>query len=710
MKKKLLFMALALALMVSIFFVKPTTASAAEYTSGDYTYTVSGNQATITGIKSDLYGTVTIPSSLGGYPVGAIGRNAFKDSMGIKTLIIPDTVTSIDRYAFYNCSGMTSLTIGSKVASIGYSAFEGCTGLKTVVIPNSVTEIGDEAFRGCTGLVSVTIGTGLIEIPQYCFAGCNRLQSVTIGKNVTEIGYKAFSDCSALSTISWGVKLQTISGYAFSYCTSLKNVTIPNTVTVIDGGAFRSCSAMASLTIGSKVTSIGYDSFRDCTALKSVTIPNSVTNMGTSAFRNCTSITSVAIGTGLLTIPDYCFFQCKSLQTLTIGKNVTEIGYSAFLECIGLHTINWGSKLKQISGAAFQGCSALKSLTIPDTVTTMHYDAFEDCSGIVSLTIGKYVTSIPSGAFAGCTGLKEVIIPESVIHIEGSAFSECSSITKIYLPVSLQTVASYAFKECNNITDVYYEGSTSDWSFVSVNTYGNKSFINATMHYNHYLHDYKSVVTYPTATKNGYTTYTCKLCGYRYVAQYTFPDVRNTAWYYNAVEFAVREGYVSGYKNGNFGPADAITRQDFVVILARIEGVNLSKYSGKTSFKDVPANSYYAKAIQWASSTGVVAGYNSTKFGVGDELTREQLATILYRYAQKKGCNMSVSSASMNKLKGFSDYSKSSSYARTALAWALQNGVIGGLNETTLGANRTANRAQVAQILMNISKNKVIPF
>lgn len=191
---------------------------------------------------------------------------------------------------------------------------------------------------------------------------------------------------------------------------------------------------------------------------------------------------------------------------------------------------------------------------------------------------------------------------------------------------------------------------------------------------------------------------------------YLFSDVSQNAWYYDAVEFTVNRGYFSGYKSGKFGPEYKITREDFVVVLARIEGVNLSKYSGRTAFSDVPAGSYYEAAVKWASTTGVVMGYQNGKFGVGDKLTREQLVTILYRYAQKKGCDMSVNAASLAKLKVFKDYGSVSSYARTALAWALQRGVIGGLNATTLGPQNTANRAQVAQILMNISKNKILPI
>ena len=126
-----------------------------------------------------------------------------------------------------------------------------------------------------------------------------------------------------------------------------------------------------------------------------------------------------------------------------------------------------------------------------------------------------------------------------------------------------------------------------------------------------------------------------------------FPDVKPGAWYYNAVQFAVKNGYFSGNGDGTFGPGNDITRQDFVVVMSRIAKADLSKYNGKTNFTDVPSSAYYAKAIHWATANGIISGYNSTKFGVGDKLTREALVTIFSRYAQKKGVNITPSAAAL---------------------------------------------------------------
>ena len=245
-------------------------------------------------------------------------------------------------------------------------------------------------------------------------------------------------------------------------------------------------------------------------------------------------------------------------------------------------------------------------------------------------------------------------------------------------------------------------------------------------------HNYQSAVTQePTCEQVGITTYTCSLCGDSYTEQiqgghvyedgicmecgnsqtgnYLFPDVHSNAWYYKSVEFAVEKGYFSGNGDGTFGPGNNITRQDFVVVLSRIAGANLSQYSGKTSFTDVPANAYYAKAIHWATDNGIISGYNSTTFGVGDSLTREQLVTILSRYAQKKGVNVTPTTAAQDKMNTYSDANKINPYMKNAVAWALQNKVINGMTSTTIAPQGNATRAQVAAILMNINAYKVIP-
>lgn len=153
-------------------------------------------------------------------------------------------VTSIGEYAFYECTSLTSLTIGNSVTSMGSCAFAKCTGLKSVEIPNSVTSIGLCAFDGCKGLKSVEIPNSVTSIGDAAFTGCTGLNSLTIGNLVESIGYAAFAGCEGLTSL-----------------------TIPNSVTSIGDHAFYRCAGLTSLTIGSNVKTIEVAAFADCRGL-----------------------------------------------------------------------------------------------------------------------------------------------------------------------------------------------------------------------------------------------------------------------------------------------------------------------------------------------------------------------------------------------------------------------------------------------------------
>ena len=191
-----------------------------------------------------------------------------------------------------------------------------------------------------------------------------------------------------------------------------------------------------------------------------------------------------------------------------------------------------------------------------------------------------------------------------------------------------------------------------------------------------------------------------------------FPDTNLSNWYGDAVTYAVGRGIMSGYGNGNFGPADSIQRQDFLVILARFDGVDLSQYTGKSQFKDVQTGSYYAAAVNWGADKGIVIGYQNGCFGVSDVITREQLVTFLYRYASYKGIDVSYSNTTKAEAKGkYKDYSQVSDWSLDCVLWALENSVINGKNANTssptIAPQGNAQRCEVAQIMYNIFKNNV---
>lgn len=184
-----------------------------------------------------------------------------------------------------------------------------------------------------------------------------------------------------------------------------------------------------------------------------------------------------------------------------------------------------------------------------------------------------------------------------------------------------------------------------------------------------------------------------------------FVDCRTDDWYYEAVEFVTDRGYFIGVSETKFAPNADMTRAMFVTVLARLNGVDLTAYKGVTPYKDVDVNSYYAPALEWATSTGVINGYSATEFGPDDSITREQICTMMYRYCKYMGSDMTVkNTAFMNR---YTDTDQIDAWAKTSVEWAVGVGLIHGCTETTINPKEHATRAQVAQIIRNLCDKEI---
>jgi hypothetical protein len=268
--------------------------------------------------------TITIPSS-----VTSIGDAAFKDCISLTTISvdeankyfcsldgvlfnknktelliypfgknneiynIPDSVTSIGQYAFFDCNSLKTITIPKSVITIGFTAFGKCSSLETITIPIGVTSIGDYAFYNCESLKTINIPAGVTRISDYAFSGCTSLTSISIPIGVTSIGPEAFYECSSLETITIPSSVTSIDDFAFYGCTSLTSITIPTASQLksIGSNAFSGCSSLTTITIPSSVTTIGDYAFSGCSSLVPVDISN-VEYVGNGIFDGCKSTSS----------------------------------------------------------------------------------------------------------------------------------------------------------------------------------------------------------------------------------------------------------------------------------------------------------------------------------------------------------------------------------------------------------------------------------
>ena len=363
-----------------------------------------------------------------------------------------DRVTSIGERAFYDCTGLTSITIPDGVTSIGGGAFVDCTGLESITFPNSMTSIGEGAFINCTGLTGITIPDSVTSIGVEAFRGCSGLVSMNVAEGNSV--YHSSGNCL----------IETESKTLISGC---QNSVIPidGSVTSIGRCAFYGCIDLMSITIPDSVTSIGGGAFVDCTGLASITIPDSVTSIGEWAFNGCKTITSITIPAGVTSIGEKAFYECNDLMTIEV-KEENPVYHSSG-NCL----------IETQSKTLIVGCH---SSVIPDdgSVTSIEAKAFYYCEFLMNVTIPDGVTSIGDGTFWGCTHLTSIIIPDSVTSIGEDAFRFCLHLTSVTIPDSVTSIPESAFLGCSMLRDVTYNGTKEQWNAMPVHP----DFENATVH------------------------------------------------------------------------------------------------------------------------------------------------------------------------------------------------------------------------------------
>ena len=340
----------------------------------------------------------------------------------------------------------------------------------------------------------------------------------------------------------------------------------------------------------------------------------------------------------------------------------------------------------------FSGCNVLTSAPELPAKTLADYcysNMFSYCTSLESapkMSAERLAQDCCEYMFRNCTSLESITIPNTVTDIYYEAFRGCTSLKSIVIPNSVKKVPYYCFVNCPSLEFVYVPASVTE---IEEGAFGYREYDNKLSNFT--IYGIKGTAAEEYANSNGFT-----------FVERLFPDVASNDWYFNAVKFNAEKGYVTGYQNGTFGPSNNIQRQDFVLILARIAGADLSAYEGKNGgFSDVQAGAYYASAVAWAKDKGIVTGYSADNFGVGTYISREQISLILCRYL-----NGSASGDVDAILNAYSDGGNTSPWAKAGVAWAVENGIIG--NSDYLNPNGNAGRAEVAQIIYNMSNKGLL--
>ena len=335
-------------------------------------------------VEKSTSGSVEIPDSIMGRPVRGIGEWAFSDCRGIKSVVIPPSVSRIGGRAFI-WSGLNSVTIPANIKSVGCAAFHGCSDLKAVTIQPGVEQLESTAFMWCSSLESVSIPASVTSIGKEAFSYCERLLSFSVDPDNPSYS----SNDKMLCTKDGSTLVAGVNG----------DVTIPPCVSSVGPSAFYGCISLKSVKIPLNVKSIGKYAFFACRELKSVAIPSSVTSIGERAFCWCDRLMGFEVDydNAFYTAEgdvlynkmktELIFWPTGKSGLVTMPPSVTDIRGWAFSHCKGVASVTIPSSVKNIGELAFDGCSALISVTMCGERPESHGDVFRSCEKLKSIHV-----------------------------------------------------------------------------------------------------------------------------------------------------------------------------------------------------------------------------------------------------------------------------------------------------------------------------------
>lgn len=450
-------LSIILAVTILITLVPQFTASA--YTSGDYIYSIFDDFVTIEGYTG-TGGNISIPATLGGYPVRHIAQNAFENCLSITGVTLPDGIRGIQGSAFSGCENLESINIPYGTILIGEGAFRGCQSLTSISIPSSVSNIDLHAFSRCKLLASINVSAN----NDYY----SSLDGVLFNKNKTML---IVCPAGKPGTFTVPASVTSMDESAFWFCKYLENIyvnpsnpyysSINGAIYSKDGTVLYVCPAgkTGSFSISADVVLL-CGAFIDCDKLTAIEVDS-----GNADYSDIDGVLFNKSGTSLYICPlgkpgDY-----------SIPDGVQEIGLGAFYNCNELTGIYIPSSLEFISEGGFYNCDKVVSIEVSED--NLYYSSFDgvlfnkaktalicfprDKRG--SWTVPSGVKSIDFSAFASCDYLTSVTIPSGVESIGQIAFSNCDLLESVIIPNSVVSIELDAFENCPNLTIYGYAGS-----------------------------------------------------------------------------------------------------------------------------------------------------------------------------------------------------------------------------------------------------------
>lgn len=475
------------------YTIKDGTVTIAEYAFG-YCYNIQN---------------VAIPES-----VENINDNAFCGS-SLESVSLPDSVSRIESYTFYNCAKLATVVIGDGVNYIENYAFYNCSNLRDLTMPisakieNRSSSYYDDnmAFYNCNNIERITLTKGngtsnnygtsysygsntcYTETPWY-ISGCTE---IIIEDGVTAIGDYMFYNNSNL-TIDLPNSIEYIGEYAFSYCYNLKSITIPESVKTIGDCAFFGSNQLEDITVSSGITSIGNNALYDTKYyMNTANWVNDGLYLGNYLIRVREALNGAfTVENGTELIADYAFSNCSNVKGVIIPDSVSYIGDYAFSSCYSLNNVNFlGNQEQWDSISIGEGNEVLNQylnisyasgtcgdnlqwflntdgkleivgtgkMTNYSSTNVAPWDSYKD--EIKSVSIYEGVTRIGNDSFVGCENLTYVYIPNTVTLIGNTAFRDCTSLASISIPNSVTNLGYYAFYGCTALTSITFpEGVT----------------------------------------------------------------------------------------------------------------------------------------------------------------------------------------------------------------------------------------------------------